>query len=498
MALMKILKLFKTKESLDYIYNNFKLIKTVYNKKECTKISHFQIINIGEKQIILSKLKNINETFLLPIYRITDHSVYTKKLVPYKFLLNQNISIEYKKYIFYKIKEALLYLHNNLNIEHVNLTTDSIFIDEMGNPLLGDIINFKIGNNVNLKQLDIVCMHETQQTINKLNGFEIFFTIEDFFKETDFIKTKVLINTIILKKNIIPSEIQKNIFNKLFEYLKKNIDKSEKLYIMSFLKQFDNNLFIKNQIEFFKIIDYNVRLFMLSELDSINNLDDCVFDISLGIRVKEKQMKMETLSFIFKYSDKFSKKSFALFLNTISECVVESDEIKLVCNKLLDENMINNTYSFINNSLTIDGSRKDKREIKDYIKILYKLLISFLKLKKCKKEVYICFAKYYSLFNKSKIASELLPILCNLLPEKEYQEELFDLVEQIVQWLKKNRNELDQSDWKLNKSKDKLINKSEKREKAFQNKINEIKKEIEKEYGTTLEKFSEDWEEQDI
>ena len=102
------------------------------------------------------------------------------------------------------------------------------------------------------------------------------------------------------------------------------------------------------------------------------------------------------------------------------------------------------------------------------------------------------------MFNKSKIASELLPILCNLLPEKEYQEELFDLVEQIIQWLKKNRNELDQSDWKLNKSKDKLINKSEKREKAFQNKINEIKKEIEKEYGTTLEKFSEYWEEQDI
>ena len=483
---------FKSKETLEYVFPMFKIFKAVYNGKECTKINHNQIINTGMHLSILQILKEENKTFLPSIYRITNHSIFTKRVVPYEKMTG--MTIEYKKFVFYVIKTAIEYLQEK-DIVHTNITTDSIFIDEAGNACLCDIINLKLNDNTQntTQMLNGICKKETGCDIDNLDEIEIFLEIEDLLsnlrKKTIDEKLIHLENT-IRNKNKPPHIIKQNIYRVMISYLTEDVDKEEKKEVLDFLRMFDDELFRKNQIPLFRVIDYNVRLYMLTAIESIDNMDECAGDIALGIRVKEKPLRLETLSFVFKYDKKFTKKSFGLFLYTMADSSLDSESIEFICNKLIDNDRFYlATSPVVNKTVSSEFLRRNKKEHKEYARIMYKTLLAFLKTKKCKKAVYSCFDKYYVAFDKTKIASELLPLLCSKLTEKENQEECFCLVEKIVKFLKENRSEIEQQEWSLTRAKSVFMSKQEKQEAAFQTKIEQIRQK---------EGISEEWEDQEI
>ncbi|ORD94995.1 hypothetical protein ECANGB1_1701 [Enterospora canceri] len=483
---------FKTKEFLEYVFFKFKLYKSTYNSRSCTKITHNERINTGKTLVILHKLKAQDKTFLPPIYRITNHSIFTKRVVPYSKMVG--LTYEYKNYVFHKMKEALEYL-NGIHISHTDLSLDSFFIDEAGNPVICDVINLNTVQDEpdDLNDLARLCKTELKTDLDQIGDYEIFVKLETFFSmfvQMKFEEKQAYLEDIKQEKKKMPAVVKLNVFNALVAFLSEDAPKDEKMHVLDFLRCFDSTLFKKNQIQLFRVIDYNVRLYLLQAIESIEKLDECASDIALGIRVKEKPLRFETLNFIFKYDKKFSKKSFAIFIHTITACPLDIDTTQYVCKRLLENDTFHLVTSpIVNKSASYEFLRKNKKENKDYARILYKALFSFLLAKKCKKDVYDCFLKYYKAFDKTKVASELLPILCSRLTDKEYQEDCFNLVEQIVVFLKENRFELEQSDWSINKIKELTKSKSEKREEAIQNKIDEIK---------AKNKGSEEWEEQEL
>ncbi|OQS55526.1 hypothetical protein EHP00_570 [Ecytonucleospora hepatopenaei] len=487
------LNFLKGNDTLEGTFPNYKCYKSDFNGKECTKINHNQNINRGDMLLILQKLKTISKSFLPPIYRITAHSFFTKRLFFYKN--TNNLTKQYRKYVFYVFKKAIDFLHEN-GIEHSNITMDSFFIDEYGNPCLCDVINFRLSPSIQNEEfliLDGLCKKETGQSLEYLEGYEFFVALEEFFSDFKTLsfeeKTNCMVDMVNHRKEI-PQIIKENIYRTFISYLDVEGDKAKKESVLDFLRNFDGDLFKKNQVALFRVIDYNVRLYMLTAIESIENIDECADEIALGIRVKEKPLRHETLSFVFKYDKKFTKRSFALFLYTMADCSLDAESIEFVCKKLLATDIFYlTTTPLINKTASTEFLKKNKRENREFAKILYKTLMVFLKSKKCRKEVYACFLKYFEAFDKTKVASELLPLLCSKLSEKECQEECFLLVERIVQFLKENRKDLEQSEWSLSKAKDVFMSKQDKREAAFKTKIDEIK---------TKEGFNEEWDDQDV
>ncbi|KAL6121885.1 hypothetical protein NUSPORA_01142 [Nucleospora cyclopteri] len=475
---------FRSKEELDLVMINCKLLRVNYNNKVCSKVTYFSIINTGETGETLKTLKNVldKETFIMPIYRITAHSIFTKRITPYISL--PPVDQEYKEYIVYKINSAVEFL-SKYDFIHSNLTKESIFIDEAGNPVLGNLADIKKQAGFCCKKaLDALSEDITGKLMGELSLYGIYIQIENFlrdFNKIEFSEKKNFMKILETKSVTIYKQVKSNIFNFILENLNKDGNKTEKLALLDFLRNFDKTLFNKNQVEFFKILDCNVRLYLLTELELIDKLDECASDIALGIIVKEKSLRLETLAFIFKHSNKFSRKSHVLFIETITETVTDGESILYICTQLIDKNLLECNNEAPQNT--------NDFKTKEFYRQLYKMLVSFIKTNKCKTVVFTCLEKYYKYFDKYKISSELLPLLCGKLVEKDQQDLCFNLVESIVRFLKENRAELEQKDWAMKRVKDIFKNKEKKREEIYKNKIREIK---------NIEKFNDEWDEQEI
>ena len=58
--------------------------------------------------------------------------------------------------------------------------------------------------------------------------------------------------------------------------------------------------------------------------------------LSLGLRVKTRILKLETINFIFKNSQKFDTKSFSFILDNTEIDIMDTEAIGLICLQLLD------------------------------------------------------------------------------------------------------------------------------------------------------------------
>ncbi|ORD99842.1 hypothetical protein A0H76_77 [Hepatospora eriocheir] len=457
--------IFNRSDKIEFSLNNLILYKTNYNGKECLKISSSKIVNIGEIGDILIKLKSLSHINLTPIYRITQHSIFTKKLVPLTSI--SNLSKQYKMYFIMKMKEVLEFLHEN-NMFCRNLVVEDFFIDEAGNPVLANYFSVSFIKSedtfVDFLALDNISKSLTNTPLQNIVTPEIFKTIEErlcnfsSLLEDEKVMFLELINE---NKEILNEFIIKNIFNLLLSELKTEHTKEYKLIIMTFLKELDPLLFTEYYSQFFKILDSNVRLFLLKDIKSEKSLDSCVDDLALGIRVKDKELRAETLTFIFKNRNKFSKKSLNGLIDLITAVITDQSSIEKICNH------------FIENKLS-------------HPKHLYKMIFTFLKLKVATVTVYDCLEVYYQDFDKYKLCSELLPLLCSRLSEKEYQDKCFFLVESIVKDLKNNKQLLENKEWGISKVTGFLKKSFKSKDKSLQEKIKE------------LDELDEEWAEQDL
>lgn len=418
--------IFGSKEILKHDIGYCKLYDTKYGGNNCTKM-YF----VTESPSKFEFLKNLNYPNILPVYKITNHSIFTKKVVPFLTIFDKT-HIKYNEYIVKKLRDTVVHIHDNLKIHHGQLEMDALFIDELGNVLLGkfgrsDQISESNKQNDNF-MLNSLSKKMIGKEINQIsNNKTLFEELEkkDLFDAMLVEEKKAFLLRVYDEKDNLIDSIKTNIFHQTILDISKSEDKDYKIKALDILNMIDSNKLQSFSKILFGIIDSSVRLYLLKNLKKINSLNDCIAEISLGLRVRDNALKMETLNFIFANEKSFNDKGFSHIIEMSIAGISDSHFTEALCKNLCE----------------IDRTGLEKP--------VYKLIIELLATNKNKSSLYRVIDKYFVEFDKYKLATELLPALCSKLTDKEDQDKCFISVEKIFSYLKKCRNELNSKEWSL-------------------------------------------------
>jgi len=148
--------LFSSKEVLINDLGYCKLFDIKYNGKLCTKM--YLINTSPAKYDIFRSIKHPN---ILPIYKITTHSVYTKKLIPLEEIKNDKFK-EYNEYLVCKLRDTVTFIHEELNLDCNRITEKGLFVDTNGNLVLGDFQEYTVN-----KEKESIINKEKESIIDK-------------------------------------------------------------------------------------------------------------------------------------------------------------------------------------------------------------------------------------------------------------------------------------------------------------------------------------------
>lgn len=446
--------LFSSKDEDALLLNNSKIIQTKYNNTPCSKIT----LKTGTT-IQYEIFKTVTHPNILPILKLSNHSIYTKRITPFSVCLEKDKKL-YNKCVILKIKDALEFLHESLKREHRVLSLESIFLEASGMPLLGNFEKSCMLGEINhdFEKLSSISMEIINTSLNDIDedkeSLDFVLKIDSQLLSTLKAEDKqALMNKILEFKEQIPTFSIKNVFNVFISDLEKESMKEYKIFVLEKLLSLNREYFFENKKSLFSVVDSTVRLFLLKIFTKEQNtnmpLDDIATDLSLGLRVKDKIIKNETIDFIFKNS--FSTETMCYFLENMLLCT-DSESISLICSYL---------YKFEQEGLS---------------KPIYKLLYSFLLLSKSTPAVYLCLDKFYCSFDKVKISKEILPYLCGHLIEKDNQEQCFNLVEKIIKFLRDHKEETHSKEWSF-KNISSIFNKKEDHKETFEKRVSKFTKE---------------------
>lgn len=444
-----------------------RIIETRYNSLPCTKIT-LKTGTTAQYEI----LKSSTHPNIISILKLSNHSIYINKVTPLPLCLEKDKKLYYKCLIF-KLKDALSYIHETFKREHRAILLESIFISSSGEPILGNFSKSTIfiDSNTDFEKLNLLSLELTGENMDNEDEFDketLDFVLKLSNQHIATLKTEgkvSLMNKIIEFKEEIPMISVKNVFKVFLHDLENESSKDYKLFIIESLRILNKEYFYESKKALFSIIDSTVRMCLLKMFNADKNkapMDDIVSDLCLGLRVKEKTIKNETIKFIF--NNTFSTDSMSYFLENMLICT-DSDSIALICTNLMK----------------IDANQFNRQ--------IYKLLYSFLLLGKSIASVYLCLDKFCFSFDKIKISKEILPNLCGKLIEKENQEQCFSLVEKIIKFLKEHKEEVHNKEWSL-KNISSIFNKKEEhkeQKERFEKRISKFSKEETNEWeGTEL------------
>lgn len=445
---------FSSKEQQTYNLRHCKLFDTKYNNIPCTKLT----LKTGSPESY-EILKSITHPNLLPIFKVSLHSIYTKRIVPLVPFID-TAKKEYNRYIVSKVKDALEYIHNTLKREHRAVYVESIFLEESGKVLLGGL---EKSTEFESTAADDEMCNSLSTTLTGLSLAELDTSTESIFdlifdSDSGLSSTKTqhdksaIFYRILQNKVEIPSITVRFIFKLFIEDLRKEGEKDYKIFVLDSLYDLDKDYFNEVRKEMFSVIDSNVRMYLLKKfVHQSCSFDEICEDLSLGLRVRDKTLRKETVTFIFKNAMQFNTKSMGFLIETMQACT-DTETVGIICTHLL------------------------KLEREDVHKQVYKLVLSFLVLDKSVLSVYKCIDRYFIYFDKLKIARDILPNLCAKLIEKENQEYCFSLVERIINFLKEHKDEINAKDWSLKNIRNMFTKKTEARD-SLEERVSKICKE---------------------
>lgn len=428
--------LFTTKKVLSHDLGYCKLFDTTYNGKDCTKM--YFTINLPTKY---ERLRSVSQPNILPVYKITAHSIFTKRVAPFSAVYDRK-QTKYNEYVLARLRDAITFIHEELRLEHCNLVMDALFIDNYGNVLIGkfdDCVEYKSSadDDFLLNELANTMLGRDIATVGE--GDVLFRTLEDkdAFQKLTVEEKKTFVMRIVDNKEPLLDRIYRNLVVLLLDDISGASSPEYKVFVLDALMALNKDILLSFTTHLFSILDSSIRIYLLQNLPEVDSLGECVPQLCLGLRVKDKRLKHETIAFLFRNEGKFSSKAFAQVLKAVQEDVVDSESIALAC-------------SFLS-----------QLERSDVDKPIYKLVLALLVLGKARAQVYQCIDKFFPRFDKYKISTELLPPLCANLTEPDAQDFCFTLVEKILSFLKSNKADIRSKDWTLKSIKSMFVTKKQ-------------------------------------
>ncbi|ELA41875.1 uncharacterized protein VICG_01059 [Vittaforma corneae ATCC 50505] len=453
--------LFSSKQDQAYSLSFGKIFYTKYNGIPCSKIA----LKSGTTKSY-EILKHHPHPNIIPIFKLSRSSVYTKRIVPFTQAFERE-KTEYNGYVIFKLKEALDFVHTVLKKEHRAISMESIVLEESGQVLLCNFERLKDfeSQTLDYQMLSELCVQLTgseefvaqveknsnARGVADMNFYDSIFKLDlSMCKIEDKIS---MFENFLRNRSILPTITIKFLFNAFLKDAERDLNKEYKTKTLDFLYSLDEKYFNEDIKILFSILDSNIRAYLLqrfmNQSFTVQELDGITSDLSLGLQVKDKTIKKLTIDFIFQHS--FSTEAMSFLLDTMASCT-DSESMLLICNYLLG----------------LNGER--------YCKQIYKLLLVFLSSEKNTLPVYKCIDKYCFNFDKIKIAKEILPSLCSRLIEKDNQEYCFALVEKILTFLRSHKDEIQSKDWSL-KSIAGMFSKKAEQPSKFEERVSRFSKE---------------------
>ncbi|TBT99138.1 hypothetical protein CWI37_1451p0010 [Hamiltosporidium tvaerminnensis] len=266
---------------------------------------------------------------------------------------------------------------------------------------------------------------------------------KNFYKkfEMNFIKLNILkefekyefIDWIIQNINELIEIYKKIIINFFVNELFKEYKVEYKMRVIKFvfeLKIIEYEEYIE---QIFSVLDSNIRLFILKNVDGrqIKNwTSNTINNISLGIKCNDNNLRRESINFIGKILYNLNDKNIKVVLKAMS-CVTDKEIMKYILH-------------FLNENIDILKSRNE-----DILKDIYKLVMTYISCEEVRKELLVTIEIYFKYFKLRKIYIELLPIICTMLGDEAIQDSVFDLIENILKFMKENKKELLVKNWNV-------------------------------------------------
>lgn len=455
--------LFKNQQTFRYNLGYCKLYDVVMSEVS-TKMQ--LVASSTSKYDFLITAKHPN---LLPVLKTTKHSVYTRHIIPFSEVYSKDKQ-EYNRYAMIKIAEAVTYLHTELHIEHHGIEMDALFVNDNGIICLGKF-NRKCeytNGTVDRVLLDRLSNELTGMFVDQLGEPAMIFQLLEQYpllKENEISEKKSMVPEILKDKDLLPLIMHKKIIEMFLEDVRHSKDTNYKIFLLESMFSFDRDLLNTDfSKELFSILNSTVRLYLLRNIGFISDINKCAAEVCLGLTVKDKTMRLETVNFVFAHYSSIVPEILASIFGVMQN-VSDSEMIGMICHKL--------TEAEKKSDASLAGSES---AIEDPIcsRMLYKLLLKYATLGKSRLLVYNCIEQYFVYFDKYKLSKELLPLLCSKLCDKESQDECFSLVRRILIFLRQNRNEIQRKDWSLKNLKGMLGIKKDESGDAVQKKITKI------------------------
>ena len=442
-------KLFGQREKLQDDLGYCKLLEAQYNGANCTKM--YFTIDPPRKYEFLKQVKHRN---ILPVYRVTAHSIFTKPVEPFAKVFDPALR-EYNKYVLMKLKETLDYIHGELKLEHLGLSMNALFVDRNGNVLLGNFASCR--RFVNAQDDDFLLNNLSKKLLGRdiddvSEETGLFRRLEDRnnFLDLPLAKKQEFIEDILAHKEQLMERIIHNLARLFLVDIAKVPDANYKTFVVCAIFKLNEGQITSLSKELFSILDTPIRMYLLRNADLGSEINHCVTEICQGLRVRARHLRLETVTFIFKNCGHFNGKAFNHILDTMAKETKDGETADLICLEL------------------INTERRDAHEA------IYRLLYEFNRVVSSKTIYYRCLDKYFVYFDKPKISTKLLPMLCAQLTDPNGQDECFRLVERILSYLKGHKSEIASAGWSIPSIKGLLKGKQATSEEKMQERIRHI------------------------
>ncbi|KAF9763475.1 hypothetical protein NGRA_1240 [Nosema granulosis] len=479
MFLKKFFSFSSKTETLIYENQLYKMYSAVQDGKKNIKLV---IKNDVKPYDILKKIRHDN--ILHPIKLNTKHrSITAQFLYPFETVF-KTTTTEFNKHIFLCVAKALDFLHTSCSVSHNNIVESSLFFNDDCKIVLGgfekscssssfdsDNIQF---SNLLYKYTGINCTIEKyikdNDPTNNKNQPNFFFDNEVFFFGFDVhpVETKRDFIRLVRTKDEELVDIYKHrIVSFFIQDLCKDFDKEYKTEILNMIFYMELEDYSSTIEQLFQILDTNVRFYLFKHTDKyiskVSTLDKIIKSLVLGIRCKNHTLRTETFSFLVENHSKLSEASQLEILNTAYEYISDDKGIEQVLDYL------NTTKPLFKKS-----------------DIVYKILKAYLVDSKKKEKTIEVIQTFYCTFNKYKVSTELLPILCTNLADEKLQNKTFPLIDTILHDLKDHKEQIISREWSFESFKDFFKTRKVKEPQKVEPLQNENKEDIE-------EDWEEDW-----
>lgn len=437
MFLKKLLEMTTKKEELVYTAKTYRMYDAVFEGKKATKLVLNQSV---EPYVFLRKLKHDT---IMSIYKlnIDKRVIVTERIFPFSTIFRRETK-EFNRYIFLKIAKALEFLHIRCGIVHGNVVEEALFFGEDGRIVLGGFEKSRKGdikdedgmmfsNLVNgVLGIDTSLTHFIEQ-----NGFcsDMFFELEiTFFGYRSFTAERKLEFIADARKNSAKFiDIHKRrIAWMVLVDLSGDLPKEFKMSVVDFVLNFDLADIEEFVSPLFAVLDTNVRFHLLRNsrkyVNNMESLDPIIKTLLLGIKCKDKQMREETVGFIRENMNMISKKQ-------------QVEIVEVMCGYVSDDAGVVLVLEFLCTTKPVFKNSD----------VVYRILCRYLLQSGSKLQVLVALEMFYKTFDKFKMTTELLPLLCGYLSDKHIQMATFSLIEKILQHLKEHKNEIVDGEWRL-------------------------------------------------